>query len=208
MKDLMKKLKKILLAILILALVLGGAYLGFKYKNAKDKAPTITSTSLKESLLSVEELTTTKYFYTSMGTYENQSDFYGIKIPLTLKKFIISFEGTISAGVNLDEMTIEVKDNNILISLPETKILSHEIDENSIKIYDEKSSIFNPLKVEDYSAFRQDQKEEREAEALNKGLLSKAEEKAKDSIRELLLLIPEVEENYQIQFVKTIKTEN
>lgn len=202
----MKKTKKILTTLLVLVLLFGAVFFGLKYKSMKASQPEITSTSIKETLMEVEELTTTKYFYTSMGTFENQSDFYGIKIPLTLKKFIISFEGTISAGVDLTGMDVRVEDGKILIDLPEAKILSHEIDENSIKIYDEKSSVFNPLKVEDYSAFRQDQKEEREKEALKKGLLSQAEKKAKDAIREILMVIPELAEDYEIQFISKIET--
>ncbi|MDO5028240.1 MAG: DUF4230 domain-containing protein [Bacillota bacterium] len=200
----MKNIKNLLVKILLGFFVITTLILFINYKGAKDPEPTITSTSLKESLVAVEELTTTKYFYTSMGSFENQNDFYGLKIPLTLKRFIISFEGQINAGVNLENMEIEVEGDKILISLPKAEILSHEIDENSIKIYDEKSSIFNPIKVEDYAAFRQDQKEAREKEALNKGLLSKSETKAKEAIKEILMLIPEVSQSYEIQFVGKI----
>ncbi|MFQ9072278.1 MAG: DUF4230 domain-containing protein [Faecalibacillus faecis] len=38
------------------------------------------------------------------------------------------------------------------ITLPAAKILSHEIDEKSIEVYDESSNIFNQISINDYKS--------------------------------------------------------
>ena len=37
------------------------------------------------------------YYYTNMGRFENQVDFYGWKVPFTTKSFIVSYDGVIKA---------------------------------------------------------------------------------------------------------------
>lgn len=74
----------------------------------------------------------------------------------------------------------------VTISLPPARILSHQIEEDSIEVFDEKTSIFNPFTVEDFSSFQADQKAEMERKALERGLLEQAAEKAEDCVRALL----------------------
>ena len=57
-------------------------------------------------------------------------------------------------------------------------MISHEIDENSVKVFDEKTSIFNQFTVEDYTAFYADQKKSVEEKAISKGLLTEARSQA------------------------------
>lgn len=121
-----------------------------------------------------------------MVTYSNVKTFYGWEVPFTEKKFIITYNGSIKSGIDLNYVTVAVLNDKkqIKVNLPEAKILSHEIDEDSIKIFDEKNSIFNPLKVEDFKSFATDQKDNVEKEAIKKGLLTEAETHSKDAILE------------------------
>ena len=148
--------------------------------------PEINSDLIVNRLEEAKELTTLKYHYTNMGQFENQNDFYGWKVPFTTKTFIISYDGIINAGVDLKDAKVDFKEKVIDIEVPTSKILSHEIDENSLQIFLEKDSIFNPLKIEDYNSFSKDQKETVEKKAISKGLLEEANEKAKKSIEELI----------------------
>lgn len=127
-----------------------------------------------------------EYKYTKMVTYSNIKTFYGWEVPFTEKKFIITYNGSIKSGIDLNDVTVAVDNGTkeIKINLPEAKILSHEIDEDSIKIFDEKTSIFNPLKIEDFKAFATDQKDNVEKEATDKGLLKEAAKYSKDAILE------------------------
>ena len=70
-------------------------------------------------------------------------------------------------------------------NIPEAEILSHEIDEDSMEVFDEKTSIFNPFTVEDFTSFQSDQKAAMEEKALSRGLLAEARAKAVSSVEQL-----------------------
>lgn len=172
------------LALLVLSFALGALF------THRESAPVITSDLIGQQLYDVQELATVAYFYTNMGRFENQVDFYGWKVPFTRKSFIVSYDGVIKAGVDLQEMAIEVTERTISVTLPAAKILSHEIPENSLKVFDETRNIFNPIQIEDYTGFTRDQKSALETRAVENGLLTQASEKAKNAVRALLAPLP------------------
>lgn len=195
MKDL-KKLVKMAIGILIIIVIFSFATMIMTKNQANTK---ITGELLKNKLENVSELTTTKYNYTNMGAFENTNTFYGWNVPFTTKKFIISYDGTINAGIDMKNIKVEVTNKKIEITLPEPKILSHTIHEDSIKVFNEQTSIFNPIKLEDYSTFATDQKSTMEDEAISKGFLKSVRENTKKSIEELLKFNKETS-SYEIIF--------
>ena len=124
--------------------------------------------------------------YTNMAQFESSNEFYGMAVPFTTKKFILSYDGKIKAGVDLSRAEVSVSGTEVTVRLPEAEILSHEIDEDSVEIFDEKTSIFNPFTVEDFTAFQADQKAAMEEKALAKGLLTEGREQAQASVRALV----------------------
>lgn len=181
----MKKIKKNILKILSIIVLMIIAF-SFGLLHSDKNKEEITSKLIENKLISVSELTSVKYNYTNMGSFENSNTFYGYKIPFTSKKFIVAYDGSINAGVNLENMDIKIAGKKITINLPKAKVLSHEIYEDSLKIFDEKNSIFNPIKIEDYNNFSKSQKEKVEKNAIAKGLLEEADEKASTSIKNIL----------------------
>ncbi|MEE0514590.1 MAG: DUF4230 domain-containing protein [Emergencia sp.] len=141
---------------------------------------------LENRLTEISEFASLTYSYTNMAEFENSKDFYGIKVPFTTKSFIITYDGTIKAGVDLDKAEVDVSGKKITVTLPAAEILSHEIDEDSLEIFDENTSIFNPLKVSDYNTFNKEQKAEMEKKATDKGLLTEAGKKAADAIDDFI----------------------
>ena len=169
-----------------LCLLVGlGCFLGGRL-SAGGKQETLSAVVLENRLTSISELATVTYSYTNMAQFESSNDFYGMKVPFTTKKFILTYDGEIKAGVDLALARVELKGTEVSVELPEAVILSHSIDEDSVEVFDEKTSIFNPFKVEDFTAFRQDQQQEMERRALEKGLLEEAGEKAGQSVKALL----------------------
>ena len=81
---------------------------------------------------------------------------------------------------------MNITGRRITVTLPEAHILSHQIDEKSLKVFDETKNIFNQLTIENYNDFYEEQKEEMEARALAGGLLSEAEEQAELVVRQIL----------------------
>ena len=55
-----------------------------------------------------------------------------------------------------------------------------------MEVFDEKTSIFNPFTVEDFTAFQADQKAAMEERALSSGLLEEARAKAVSGVEQLL----------------------
>ncbi|WP_195854340.1 DUF4230 domain-containing protein [Aerococcus tenax] len=145
-----------------------------------------------------KELTTTKYFYTNTASFENQRKFYNWNLPFTTKKFIVSYDGVIHVGIDLSAIDVKVQDQTIDVTLPEVKILSHDIDSNSIKVFDEEASIFNKMTVDDYANFTNEQKKASEEEAKDKGLLEAAKQNTERTIKEILNMDPTIQENYTI----------
>lgn len=113
----------------------------------------ITSTTIKNQLTEINELALYSYDYSKVGKFSNKLSFNGWKIPLTQKTFIITYDGSIKAGIDLKQAKISIDNEQLNITLPAAKILSHGIDENSIEVYDESSNIFNQISINDYKSF-------------------------------------------------------
>lgn len=179
--------------VLFLALMAGSFIMGAVLTH-QESEPVITADLLGQQLRDIQELSTVEYHYTNMGRFENQKDFYGWKVPFTTKSFIVAYDGVIKAGVDLSEMKIEVSGKTITVTMPEAKVLSHEMDEESLEVYDETHNIFNPIEIEDYTQFTADQKESIEARALDNGLLTSAAQRAENTVRGLIEALTGMEE--------------
>lgn len=184
------RLRHKLLLLLALVLALAAAFFFGAVTSRQQTQPQITTDLIGQRLANVQELSTVAYFYTNMGRFENQLDFYGWAVPLTRKSFIVSYDGTIKAGVNLADLTVQVSDTAVTVTLPPATILSHEIPEDSIEIFDETHNIFNPIEISDYTGFTRDQKAEVETRAIENGLLVEAAQRAQTAVENLLAQMP------------------
>ena len=193
-------LKQGLIASLIIAIILIGGSIYVKNNFVPKEETLISSETVESSLKEAKELTTLKYHYKNIASFENSQEFQGFKLPFTTKSFLYTYEGVIHAGVDLDKAKIDVNNEykTISVSLPKSKILSHDIDEKSVMFYDEKNSIFNPLDLEDYSNFRKEEEATVEKEAIDKGLLDEAYKQSKKAIEDILNINPEIAEHYTI----------
>lgn len=197
----MKKIKRLIFVIVLLLVVaLVCFYLGTQYEGPIRIGPAkITAETITAKFTEVSELVTMTYNYTSMGTFENNLMFKDWNIPLTGKSFIVSFDGIIKAGINLSEVKVETDGYDITVTIPDAVILSHEIDQNSVQVLDEKTNLFNPIGVEDVTGFEEEQKQINEENAINNGLLEQAKESAQEALTELLLSIDGLK-NYTITY--------
>lgn len=188
---------KILLCLLAVLLVSGVALAAFLYglrQAGREAEPQITSDLLAQQLRSMQELVTVSYYYTNMGRFENQVDFYGWRVPFTTKSFIVSYDGVIKAGVDLDKLQVRVGEGEVAVTLPESRITSHEIPEDSLEVFDESDNLFNHITIEDYTSFTRDQKAAMEKRAVDSGLLDRADQEARTAVESLLRLMPGLEE--------------
>lgn len=159
---------------------------GFFSGGREEKPPVLSSITVENQLQQISQLATIRYSYTNMGQFENSNEFYGIKLPFTTKRFIVAYDGTITAGVDLTQAKVTVTDQKVTIALPAPQILSHQVDPNSLEVFDETTSIFNPITIEDYTGFQADQQGVMEEKAIQGGLLTQAKDQAEAAIGGLI----------------------
>ena len=199
--DALGKTKKAIggiVAILLVAILI--FYAGTRFASGSDE-PKITATGLTQQLQEIEELATMSYNYTKVGKFSDNLKFNGWDIPLTQKSFLITYNGKLKAGIKMDKIKTSIENNTIVVSIPEIEILSNEIDENSIEVYDETKNVFNPISISDYTAFAKKQKETVAEEAIENGLLSEAATKTQSTIKKYLNAIPGISDSYEIEGV-------
>ena len=156
----------------------------------------------------INELALYSYDYSKVGKFSNKLSFNGWKIPLTQKTFIITYDGSIKAGIDLKQAKISIDNEQLNITLPAAKILSHEIDENSIEVYDESSNIFNQISINDYKSFATKEKKKNEKEAISNGILEKSKTKAEQTLTTYLQAIPEIKDHYKLNItIEDAKTD-
>ena len=191
----LKGWRRWVLVIALCALATLGTFLWGIHYGSRASEPRITGELIGQQLRAVEELVSLEYSYTNVGRFEDQVDFYGWKVPFTSKKFIVAYDGCVKAGVDLAEAEIHVNPEKAAVSvqLPHSQILSHEIPEDSIEVFDETKNIFNPISIQDYTGFTKDQKNEIEVKILSDGFLEEADEKARTAVEAVLTVILEAE---------------
>lgn len=199
----MLKLKKIMIFPVVIAFVLAGGFFGgmmFQNRAASNSVPAISSNIIANELTGISEYASLEYRYTNVGKFEDQGDFYGWKVPLTTKSFIITYDGVMKMGIRGEDIAIDVEENQILVTLPPAEILSHEIKEDTLEVFDQTRNIFNQILIEDYTTFAADRKKEMEKKALEKGLLQEAEERVEQQLALFIKSIAGADGDYEIVF--------
>lgn len=140
-------------------------------------------------LHAIGEMATQAGYYTNVEVIEDSKTLWKITLPFTSSKYIFSYDGIIKAGIDFEDIQWSVNDvlKKITVNLPEPKILSNEIDTNSLYVYDESRSIFSPLTVEDINESLIALKGESEEKAIGNGILEEAETNARILIQGFLI---------------------
>jgi hypothetical protein len=166
-------------------------------------SPKINLGIIYSEINEISELATMEYLFTDAAKFTDSKQFKNWNIPFTEKSFILKWNGVIKAGVKLDLVTIEVKEdeNKIFVSVPAAEILSYEIDSDSVEVLDEKNNIFNNISVDDKVKFDAATEDAMKQRAIENGLLEKAQKNAENILLRLLQADPAIGSNYTIEFV-------
>lgn len=173
--------------------------LWFLFTRAAVPATSITSTTLKNSLTAASDLTTTVYSYGRVGKFENSHQINGWDVPFTQKRFLLTYQGTVKLGIDTSELEIRMGSGKITINCPTVEILENTIDEKSVEVYDESMNLLNPISINDYLAFAEQEKAKAAEEVEANGVMEEAENKTRTALVQLLNMIPEIQENYTIE---------
>lgn len=155
--------KIILVIIVLLVIVLGVG----KYFMTESK-------STKIGFEDIGELATQSAYCTEVNVTEAARELFGVEIPFTESKYIYSYDIVIKAGFNFEEIEWKLNDHRIEVNLPETKILSSEINLDSFKLYHEDESIFRQITMDENNEALKSMQENAEKDAVANGLLDNA----------------------------------
>lgn len=153
-----------------------------------DNQPAYDSSSVFERIQQIQELSLVQYNYTGVVGFKDNKTLADIDIPFTKKFFLVKFDGLIKAGINLEEIKLDIdqETNSASVTLPAATIMQNSIDEKSLTVYDQSMNILNPIKIEDYNNAISDEKDLMEKKAIEKGILEQSDTQAKLLLTSLL----------------------
>lgn len=128
---------------------------------------------VSEKLISISELATSRYDYSNVISIKNSLSFKDITIPFTEKSFVVKYNGYITAGLDLSTATFSIDKNILTITIPPCTILTHNVNEDEVFIFDEKTSIFNKLSMDDMLNEIVAEKSKTEEKVIKDGFLDK-----------------------------------
>ena len=165
-------LKTIVLLVLVIILAITVAGLGFKVTH------TTESKTTKLGFEDIGEFATQSAYCTEVSSTTNARKLFGHNLPFTQSNIVFSYDVVIKAGYDFSAITWDVHDTTITVKLPEVKVLSCEVKEDSFKKYVEDESIFTPFTLDDNNNAMKALKETAQTDAIANGLYENARSNA------------------------------
>lgn len=165
-------LKNIVLIALVVVLAITVVGLGFKVTH------TTESKTTKLGFEDIGEFATQSAYCTEVSATANARKLFGHNLPFTQSNIVFSYDVVIKAGYDFSAITWDVHDTTITVKLPEVKVLSFEVKEDSFKKYVEDESIFTPFTLDDNNNAMKALKETAQTDAIANGLYENARSNA------------------------------
>lgn len=167
-----------------------------------EEAVVFDADAILEEIQEIGELATMEYRFTNVGTLDAVDTFrhVGWTVPFSRKTAVVTMDGVTKVGIDVSEVSITVDEDSktIFVQIPEARILSTELFEDSLVAYIEEESLFSNITLEDSSSLRDEIKTKAEQNALESGLLTQAHDQAGVIIRCLIEAVPSIKEAYTI----------
>lgn len=162
-------------------------------KDSDKPLPVITSETLKTQLGTLQELVTQEYIYTNADKRKSTDTWiFGWTRPFSESSLLITYDGSIKAGIDFGAIEINVNERSrtITVTLPASRITDNNIPQESITVVEVKNGLFNDITFDDYNEFISEQKIVMEQKAIERGLLTSADEQARTLIKDFLSSLP------------------
>lgn len=164
--------------------------------DSRKSIPVVTSDTLKSQLGAIQELVTQEYLYTNADRRtDNAKWLFGWTRPFSDSSLLVTYDGSIRAGIDLSEVRIEVDEENrkITVTLPASRVTDNNIPQETITVVEVKNGLFNEISFDDYNTFISEQKIIMANKAIERGLLEKADEEARKAVEAFLSALPAME---------------
>lgn len=169
-------------------------------KEKKDKVLISTSSeTIRDGLSNMGVLITQEYYFTQVETYTKEKNIFLI-IPSS-SGFMYSYDGAVLAGVDFEKIGVQTDEDRkvVTVDLPPSEIQAVTIDRDTFKIYSEKESIWNPLKLEDYNISLAEFEDAAKEKALGSGILERSDQQAQKLVSEFIVSLPATN-GYTVEF--------
>ena len=169
-------------------------------KEKRDKVLiSIGTETIREGLANMGVMITQEYYFTQVETYTKEKNIFLI-IPSS-SGFTYSYDGAVMAGVDLTQISVKTDEDKkvITVGMPPSEIQAVTIDKETFRIYSEKDSIWNPLKLEDYNISLVEFEEAAKEKALAGGILEMSDAQARNLVRGFIESLPNTS-GYTVEF--------
>lgn len=166
-------------------------------------APEINLDIVYHEMRELAQLVTAEYLFTDVAKFSDSRQIKNWSIPLTEKSFILKWDGAVKAGIELEDVEFDVnrEEFTITVYLPAAKIMSYEIDYDTVEVLESKDSVFNKITLQDRIQFDAQTEDAMIERAIENGILGIAENNAAAAIEKLLSAIKEIDESYRFEFI-------
>ncbi|MFP7707199.1 DUF4230 domain-containing protein [Trueperella sp. LYQ141] len=178
---------------------------GISIKIFSHPEPEITGQTIKNSFEDLAELAVEEYRFTGVGKFSDEGrQILGWSVPFTGKSFLVTYSGTIKAGISdIEKIDVNIDDGarKVVLVVPEPQVLSSAIDPASIEQYDQTFNPINQFSVSDITDFLNTETKRATSEALAGGLLERAQKRSEEllSIQAKSMLAGTQAADYQIE---------
>ena len=164
---------------------------------------TVNVETIKDGLNNMGTLITQEYYFSQIATYTKDKKI--LNFINSSAGFTYSYDGSVTAGIDFEKVEIK-KDEEakmIIVELPRSSIQTVNIDTSTFKVYSEKESLWNKIKLEDYNLSLGEFEESAKKKALDNGILDKSDEQAKTLIVNFIKNFPNVSDyGIEVKFIE------
>ena len=156
----------------------------------------ISSAILTDGVRELGLLVTDEYYFTEVVSYSSIKKLWKIDLGITESSYLASYDGVVRAGVDLSAASIEKDEANkrITVTLPAAEITDVDIDPESFQLYSEKAGVGNPISAEDFNNSLIELESTAREKALERGLLTRADENARALVRNVIAALCDLNE--------------
>lgn len=147
-------------------------------------------------------IVTLVYPYTDCERFASSHQIDDWQVPFTEKAFTMKWNGTVTAGIDLNRVSIKLDKTGekLIVTIPKADVIDVQIDKDSFELLDEQNNIFNPISMDDLLKLDMTLEEDIKACALENGLLVTAQQNARIYITDILRSSEEIGSYYEIEF--------
>lgn len=162
---------------------------------------TIDTSIISDGLNDMGFLVTEEYYFTEVTNETKNKTIFGFEMPFTESAYMISYDGSVFAGVDFEKIGISANGDEkaLTVTLPGAEIQSVEIDYDSFTLYSEKNGLGSRISVTDYNASMKELDANARIKAVDRGVLTRADENARRLIENFIKSLPGTED-YKIVF--------